>query len=128
MAEIARTFLMFQGQAEEAYRFYISTFTSASGSSIRRFGDDPAGKVMLAELSIGGHKILLNDSPIEHAFGFTPRVSIFLDCEDEASVDRYAHALGDGGKTLMPVANYGFSRRFAWVQDRFGVTWQLNLP
>ena len=36
--------------------------------------------------------------------------------------------LSNGGHTLMPLANYGFSRRFGWLNDRFGVSWQLNLP
>ena len=59
---------------------------------------------------------------------FTPSTSTFLTVETEAGVDALAEALGEGGKTMMPAGNYGFSKRFAWVQDRFGVSWQINLP
>ena len=51
-----------------------------------------------------------------------------IDCADEAEIDRLAAALAEGGGILMPLGNYGFSRKFAWVNDRFGVSWQVNLP
>ena len=68
------------------------------------------------------------DSPVKHAFTFTPASSLFVECESEDEIDRIAAALGDGGAVLMPLADYGFSRRFTWLNDRFGVSWQLNLP
>jgi predicted 3-demethylubiquinone-9 3-methyltransferase (glyoxalase superfamily) len=55
-------------------------------------------------------------------------MSLFVDCD---SVEELAHLfarLSDGGSVLMPPDDYGFSQRFAWVADRFGVSWQLNLP
>jgi predicted 3-demethylubiquinone-9 3-methyltransferase (glyoxalase superfamily) len=51
-----------------------------------------------------------------------------LTCQDEDDLDRLTRALGEGGGVLMPPGNYGFSRKFAWVNDRFGVSWQVNLP
>jgi predicted 3-demethylubiquinone-9 3-methyltransferase (glyoxalase superfamily) len=53
--------------------------------------------------------------------------ALFVECESESEIDRLYAALGEGGSTLMPINNYGFCRRFAWVNDRFGVSWQLNL-
>ena len=65
---------------------------------------------------------------MKHAFTFTPSISLFVDF---ASADELGAAfanLSKGGKVLMPVDNYGFSRRFGWCVDRSGVSWQLNLP
>lgn len=65
-------------------------------------------------------------SPAKHAFTFTPSVSLFVGCADEAELDKALAALSEGGGVLMPPNNYGFSRKFTWVNDRFGVSWQLT--
>jgi predicted 3-demethylubiquinone-9 3-methyltransferase (glyoxalase superfamily) len=67
------------------------------------------------------------DSPVKHAFTFTPSISLFVDCESEAEIDDLFSKLSAGGQVLMPLDNYGFSTRFGWVKDRFGPSWQLNL-
>lgn len=63
-----------------------------------------------------------------HDFTFTAATSIFVTCADAAEFERLHEALGRDGRTFMPPDNYGFSARFAWIADRFGVSWQLNLP
>jgi predicted 3-demethylubiquinone-9 3-methyltransferase (glyoxalase superfamily) len=65
---------------------------------------------------------------MKHGFTFTPSISLFVDCESEAELDAAFGVLSEGGKILMPPSNYGFSTKFTWVSDRFGVSWQLNLP
>jgi predicted 3-demethylubiquinone-9 3-methyltransferase (glyoxalase superfamily) len=67
---------------------------------------------------------------VKHDFGFTPSFSMFVDFESEEQLRHALHELGQehGGDLLMPLDNYGFSTLFAWVKDRFGVSWQLNLP
>ena len=75
-----------------------------------------------------GNDLQLGDSPAKHAFTFTPSISLFVECADEAELDEAFRNLSAGGAVLMPPGNYGFSTKFAWVQDRFGVSWQLNLP
>ena len=79
---------------------------------------------------LGGQPVQVNDSPDVHDFTFTPSISLWLVCDDEAEIGELAAHLGKdgGGKELMPLGNYGFSRQFAWVVDRFGVSWQLILP
>ena len=67
------------------------------------------------------------DSPVKHAFTFTPAISIFVECESEAELDTAFGKLSEGGAVLVPVGNYGFSARFGWLTDRFGVSWQLNV-
>jgi predicted 3-demethylubiquinone-9 3-methyltransferase (glyoxalase superfamily) len=68
------------------------------------------------------------DSPVKHNFTFTPAMSLFVDCADEAELDTLFAKLSEGGQVLMPLDNYGFSRKFGWLADKFGVSWQLNLP
>lgn len=70
---------------------------------------------------------MMIDSPVHHAFKFTPASSLFVDCASESVIERIARDLSDGGEVLMPLSNYGFSRKFTWLNDRFGVSWQLNL-
>jgi predicted 3-demethylubiquinone-9 3-methyltransferase (glyoxalase superfamily) len=125
MITAATPFLMFQGDCEEALSFYARVIPGAVVAAMMK---GPDGKVAMARLSIAGLEIMANDSPPVHAFTFTPSTSTFLTVDAEGEVDALAEALGDGGKTLMPAGDYGFSKRFAWVQDRFGVSWQINLP
>ena len=126
-----RPFLMFEGKAEEAMQFYVSLFPDARIINITRYGPGQAGaegSVMVASFSVAGQTVMCIDSPVKHAFSFTPAFSLFVQCDSAEDVDRLCAALLVGGAALMPVGNYGFSRRFAWVNDRFGVSWQLNLP
>lgn len=125
------TFLMFEGAAEEAMTFYISLFDDAEILSISRYGADgpgPVGSVQHATFTLAGVPLMCIDSPAKHEFGFTPAVSLYVDCADEAEIDRLYAALREQGGELMPLGNYGFSAKFGWVNDRFGVSWQLNLP
>ena len=125
----AHPFLMFQGQASEALALYRKTFPDYEEILVRGHGEgDQAGQIAMARIRIGGLEIMLYDSPPVHAFTFTPSTSTFIDCDDEAQLRGLAEALGEGGEVMMPIDNYGFSRLFTWVGDRFGVSWQLNLP
>ena len=67
------------------------------------------------------------DSAQNHQFTFTPSMSIFVLCESEEEIGTLYKRLIEGGSAPMPLANYGFSKKFAWVADRYGVSWQLNL-
>jgi len=125
------TFLMFEGNAEEAMTFYLSLFDDAEIISITRYGADGPGadgSVQHASFSLAGERFMCIDSPAKHEFTFTPSMSLFVQCEDEAEIDRLYAALAEQGTELMPLGDYGFSPKFGWVNDRFGVSWQLNLP
>ncbi|MDX3002219.1 VOC family protein [Kribbella solani] len=126
-----KTFLMFEGGAEEAMNFYLSLFEDAEVVSINRYGAEgpgPEGSVMVAVFQLAGQQYMCSDSFQHHGFTFTPSVSMFVDCADEAELDRLYEALGEGRQALMPLGDHGFSKKFGWVNDRFGVSWQLNLP
>ena len=83
-------------------------------------------QVAMAVLHLKGLKIMVNDSVIKHNFTFTPSTSIFIECASEEEIDSLAAQILEGGQALMPLNNYGFSKKFAWIQDRFGVSWQLT--
>jgi predicted 3-demethylubiquinone-9 3-methyltransferase (glyoxalase superfamily) len=129
MATAAVTFLMFDGVAEEAMNFYASLFQNAAIRSLERYapGEGPEGTVKKGLLEIAGHNLRFFDSPMKHEFSFTPAISIFVECENETELTEAFNQLADGGNVAMPLDNYGFSKKFGWVNDRFGVSWQLNL-
>jgi predicted 3-demethylubiquinone-9 3-methyltransferase (glyoxalase superfamily) len=123
-------FLMFQGDAERAITFYTSLFDDARVLDITRYGAEgpgPEGTIQVARFSLAGQEFLCSDSFVVHDFSFTPSFSVWIEVESEEELQRLYAALGDGGAALMPLGEYGFSRRFGWVNDRFGVSWQLNL-
>ncbi|WP_332633987.1 VOC family protein [Halalkalibacter flavus] len=125
-------FLMFQdGNAEEAMNFYASIIEDSQITSIVRYGANevgPEGTVMQATFTLKGQEFMCIDSYIKHQFTFTPSFSIFVTCNTEEELDNLFEKLGEGGQALMPLNDYGFSKKFGWVNDRFGVSWQLNLP
>jgi predicted 3-demethylubiquinone-9 3-methyltransferase (glyoxalase superfamily) len=130
MQQRVRPFLMFEGKAEEAMNFYVSLFPDGKIVDITRYGPGQAGaegSVVKATFSVGGQAVMCIDSPVKHAFTFTPASSLFVDCESEDEIRRLSAALAEGGAFLMPLDSYGFSRQFAWVNDCYGVSWQLNL-
>ncbi|MEU1039678.1 VOC family protein [Streptomyces sp. NPDC005551] len=125
------TFLMFEGNAEDAMTFYTSVFDDADVVSITRYGANGPGRpgsVQHATFTLAGEEFMCIDSPAQHDFTFTPAVSLFVQCDSEAELDRLFAALVERGAVLMPLGDYGFSAKFGWVNDRFGVSWQLNLP
>lgn len=130
-AQKITTFLMFEGDAEEAMTFYISLFDDAEVVNITRYGvngQGAEGSVQHATFSLAGGQFMCIDSAVKHEFTFTPAISLFVQCDNEAEITRLYAALAEGGAELMPLGNYGFSAKFGWVNDRFGVSWQLNLP
>ena len=121
---------MFEGQAEEAMRFYVSLFPGARVLEIARYGKGAPGaegSVSRARFSIGGQTLMCTDSTVKHGFQFSPATSLFVQCTSRERMRVLVERLSEGGKVIMPLDDYGFSKRFAWVADRFGVNWQLNM-
>ncbi|MGZ8376967.1 MAG: VOC family protein [Gemmatirosa sp.] len=130
MARTISTFLMFEGAASEAIDLYVSLFRDSRVVRLERYAEgEPgrAGTVKRSHLVLAGHDVMCFDSPSPHAFGFTPAISLFVECESAEELDGAFARLLEGGQALMPLGDYGFSARFGWVTDRFGVSWQLNL-
>ena len=130
MAREVHTHLMFEGHAQDAMRLYTSLFPDSEILEVQEYaegehGDE--GSVKVARFTIGGRLFLCIDSPVSHDFTFTPSMSIYVECESEGELDEAFGRLADQGEVLMPLDDYGFSTKFGWLRDRFGVSWQLNL-
>ncbi len=127
-------FLMFQGGfAEDAIRHYTSIIEDSEIKSIIRYGADgpgEEGKISRAEFTLKGQEFICMDSYVKHGFTFTPSFSIYLTCDSEEEIDSIYDKMMEGGFTteLMPLNNYGFSKKYGWLNDQYGVSWQLNLP
>lgn len=125
------TFLTFQkNDAEEAMNFYISLFDNSKVVRLERWGKEGPGKegtIMHATFELDGQRFMCSDSQPIHDWDFTPAVSNYVSCDSAAEINRLWKQLSEGGQVAMPLNNYGFSQKFGWVVDRFGVSWQLNL-
>jgi predicted 3-demethylubiquinone-9 3-methyltransferase (glyoxalase superfamily) len=109
-------FLWFDGQAEEAMNFYTSIFKNSKIVSVMHYGEagpGAKGTVMSATFEIQGQEfIVLNGGP---HFKFSPAISFFVNCETQEEVDELWQKLSEGGKT----------NRCGWLDDKFGVSWQI---
>lgn len=110
------TFLWFNGQAEEAANFYTSVFKNSRITSLTRYseaGPGPAGSVMSVNFELEGQEfIALNGGP---QFSFTPAISLFVNCEDQAEVDELWRKLTEGGA----------ESQCGWLEDKYGLSWQI---
>ena len=122
--------LWFDKNAEEAVKFYTSLFKGGKILNTTRYteaGKDihgmDAGEVMTVNFQIEGYNLIaLNGGPL---FKFTPAISFMVNCTTKDEVDDLWSKLSVGGTALMPLDAYPFSERYGWIQDTYGLTWQL---
>ncbi|MFD1206422.1 MULTISPECIES: VOC family protein [Sporosarcina] len=124
MAKSITTFLMFEGKAKQAMDFYQSLFPN---SEIQQIDYAEDGTVRLATFILNGETFMCIDSSVHHAFTFTPSISMFVECDSIDELERLFHRLSEGGQVLMDLGEIPGSEKFGWVQDQFGVSWQLNV-
>lgn len=118
--------LWFDGQAEDAVRFWTSLFPASRVGTIGRYGEHmpfPAGTALLVEFTLGGRAMqALNGGP---SFTVNPSISFFAHVDSPDDAMALFTELEEGGKVMMPLDAYPWSPCFGWVQDRFGVSWQV---
>ena len=121
-------FIWFESEAEEAATAYTRAFDDAKISRVSRYGEGgpgPKNSVMSVDFTLAGQEFgALNGGPY---YKLTPAVSFFVSCGTRDEIDRLWKEPGDRASILMPLDAYPFSERFGWLQDRFGVSWQLSL-
>jgi predicted 3-demethylubiquinone-9 3-methyltransferase (glyoxalase superfamily) len=109
-------FLWFDGQAEQAMKFYVSIFKNSKVVSVTRYGEEgpgPKGTVMGATFQLEGQQFYaLNGGP---QFTFSPAISLFVNCETQQEVDELWEKLSEGGQ----------KQRCGWLKDKYGVSWQV---
>jgi predicted 3-demethylubiquinone-9 3-methyltransferase (glyoxalase superfamily) len=122
--------LTFDGQAEEAMNFYVTLFSKSKIIKLDRYSANETGQegtVKQGMFLLCDQEFMCIDSTVKHDFTFTPSITFRVGCESVDEINRLFEDLSQGGQIFMPLAAYPFSRRFAWIADRFGVSWQLNL-
>ncbi len=90
--------------------------------------DVPAPLVATAQLKIGGQVLMIQDSLVKHQFSFTPSVSIAVVVDSTEEFNQIVNSLAPGGEFLMEPGDYDFATNFAWIKDRFDMSWQINQP
>jgi len=123
-------FLWFDNQAEEAVNFYCSIFKNSKTGKVARYDESgskaagrPVGSVMTASFQLEGQEfVALNGGPI---FKFNPSISFIVNCKIATEVDDLWNKLYQGGTVLMPLDKYPFSEKYGWLQDKYGLSWQL---
>lgn len=121
-------FLWFDGKAEEATKFYTSLFKNSKITSLKHWPDGspfPKEQVMTATFELEGQQFHAFDAgPM---FQVNPSISFFVVCETEEETDAVWQKLAEGSSVMMPLDKYDWSEKYGWVQDRFGISWQISL-
>ena len=128
--QMIRSLTFQDNRAEDAMNFYVALFDNSRIIKLQRWqegGPGVVGSIMQATFELDGNLFMCSDSPPVHDWDFSPAVSNYLECENEDELERLFSKLSENGKVMMPLNNYGFSQKFGWVIDQFGVSWQFNL-
>jgi predicted 3-demethylubiquinone-9 3-methyltransferase (glyoxalase superfamily) len=123
--------LWFDKEAKEAAEFYASIFLNSKVTNVTSLHNTPSGDADIVSFELFGHPFMaISAGPL---FKFNPSVSFFVnfdpsrDRNARENLDRIWETLSSGGTALMPLQQYPFSERYGWVQDRYGISWQLIL-
>src|SRR3989344_194004 len=120
--------LWFDNEAEEAAKFYTKIFPNSKILEVVPYtvetpSNKPIGSVMTVYFELEGYRFLgLNGGSF---FKPNPSISFHIKCKTIAAVDSYYEKLSEKGKVLMELSEYPFSKKYAWVEDQFGISWQI---
>jgi predicted 3-demethylubiquinone-9 3-methyltransferase (glyoxalase superfamily) len=134
MQKIQPSLWFSENNSEEAMQFYTSIFPNSQIVHVdyypSGYTEGPlagmAGKVINGVFDLDGLQFTCLDGG-PNVFEFNPSISFFVNCKTAAEVEQYYTKLVAGGNVLMPLDTYPFSEKYAWVSDKFGVSWQLSV-
>ena len=115
--------LWFDKEAKEAAQFYTSVFEDSKIKSTATLHNTPSGSVDIVTIELLGQEFtLISAGPL---FKFNPSISFLVACKTKNDVNALWVKLSEGGTALMELGEYPFSERYGWVQDRYGLSWQV---
>jgi predicted 3-demethylubiquinone-9 3-methyltransferase (glyoxalase superfamily) len=115
--------LWFDNSAQEAAKFYTSIFKNSKIKNVTTLHNTPSGTVEIFTVELLGQEFtLISAGPL---FKFNPSVSFLVACSTKEEVDALWKKLSKGGTALMELAEYPFSEKYGWVQDKYGLSWQV---
>ncbi len=118
--------LWFDKEAKEAANFYASVFSNSKVTNVKTIHDTPSGDCDIVSFEIRGKEFMaISAGPL---FKFNPSVSFMVSFDPaKENIDAAWEKLAQGGKILMPLDKYPFSERYGWIEDKYGLSWQLIL-
>ncbi|MFH0989386.1 MAG: VOC family protein [bacterium] len=115
--------LWFDKEAKEAAEFYCSVFDNSTIKSIARIYDTPSGDCDIVSFQIMGYDFMaISAGPL---FKINPSISFHVKCISVSEVDEIWKKLSGEGTVMMELGEYPFSKRYGWIQDKYGVSWQI---
>ena len=115
--------LWFDREAVEAAELYVSTFPDSRIIDVSVLRDTPSGDCDVVSFRLFGQPFMaISAGPL---FRFTPAVSFLVRCGSADEVDELWGRLSEGGRVLLPLDTYAFSKRYGWTEDRYGLSWQV---
>jgi predicted 3-demethylubiquinone-9 3-methyltransferase (glyoxalase superfamily) len=116
-------FLWFEKEAGKVAKFYTSVFKGSKIKNKTTLNNTPSGTVEVVSIELLGHEFtIMAAGPL---FKFTPAVSFLVGCNAKEEVDALWENLSRGGTALMELGEYPFSEKYGWIQDRYGLSWQI---
>lgn len=117
--------LWYDKEAKEAAQFYVSLFENSKIANVISLENTPSGDSEIVSFELAGQRFeAISAGPY---FKFNPSISLMVACETVEEVNSKWEALKEGGQALMPLGEYPFNKWYGWIQDRYGLSWQLML-
>ncbi len=117
--------LWFNTEAKEATAFYATLFPDSEVTNVTTITDTPSGDCDTVTFTLAGQNFMaISAGPY---FKLNPAISLFVTFERESEIDAVWNKLIEGGKVLMPYDTYPWAKKYGWLQDRYGLSWQLSM-